>query len=270
MEEIISYIKTNISWIKDIFTLVLVATATVISILAYKRARATVLQPIRNEVIKRQSQILAEILSFLPKETLDKGLDYLGIASINAYLALKDYGFVFKDQKEILDKINQKTHGWLFCGEDKVIKDIEIVGMFAKDKEEEDSVKEAQKLGKERFENAKKGIISIDRVYLTQQHANYVKRLSEYAENPFLPRAIQEVLTKLVSDVHINLKVHLKNTLTGFVKEFCQSYFSKGKYPNISPAGVYNDFNHNRIHHNAELVHLKNEIRNYLKIEDKW
>ena len=54
METIISYIKDNIPWIKDIFTLILVATATIISIFTYRRARATILQPIRNEVIKKQ------------------------------------------------------------------------------------------------------------------------------------------------------------------------------------------------------------------------
>ncbi len=111
---IISYIQDNIYWIKDIFTLILVATATVISILAYRRARATVLQPIRNEVIKKQSLILSEVLAFLPKTTFDRSLDYVGVASANAYLALRDYGFVFKDQKEILDKVDKTICGWLF------------------------------------------------------------------------------------------------------------------------------------------------------------
>ena len=131
---IISYIQDNIYWIKDIFTLILVATATVISILAYRRARATILQPIRNEVIKKQSLILSEVLAFLPKTTFDKSLDYVGVASVNAYLALRDYGFVFKDQKEILDKVDKTICGWLFCGEGNVIKDVEVIGMFAENK----------------------------------------------------------------------------------------------------------------------------------------
>lgn len=270
MEAILSYIENNISWIKDIFTLILVATATIISILTYRRARATVLQPIRNEVIKKQSLILSEVLASLPKTTFDESLDYVGIASVNAYLALRDYGFVFKEQKEILDKIDKTIHGWLFCGEGDVIKDVELIGMFAKGTEKEESIKEVHELGKERFENAKRGIITIDKIYLTQEHAEYFKRLSEYAENPFLPQKIQDILKKLISDVQINLKLHLKDTLTRFVKEFCQSYFGKESYPKISPLGVYNEFNHNRIHHGVELNNLKTEVRNYLKIDDKW
>jgi len=232
--------------------------------------RATLLQPIRNEVIKKQSQILTELLSFLSKENFDKGVDYVGIASANTYLSLKDYGFIFKDQTEILDRVNESTCGWLFCGEDKIIRDVEIVGMFAEDEEEEGATSEIQKLGKERFENAKKGKISIERIYLTSQHVEYFKQLSEYAENPFLPYVIQEVLKKLISDVLINLNIHLKTTLTRFVEEFFKRYLSKKSYPKISPLGVYNDFNHSRIHHNIELNRLKKEIKNHLKIEEEW
>ena len=270
METLISYIKDNIPWIKDVFTLILVATATIISIFTYRRARATILQPIRNEVIKKQSQILSEVLAFLSKNTFNKSLDYVGVASANAYLSLRDYGFVFKDQNEIMDKVDKTICGWLFCGEGDVIKDVEIIDMFAENKEKEKAIKEAHELGKERFENAKRGIITIDKIYLTQEYEKCFKQLSEYAENPFLPQKIREILEKLISDIQINLKLHLKNTLIRFVKEFCQSYFGKKSYPKISPLGVYNEFNHNRIHHDVELNSLKAEIRNYLKIDDKW
>ena len=125
-------------------------------------------------------------------------------------------------------------------------------------------------LGKNVLKMQKKGIITIDKIYLTQEHEKHFKQLSEYAENPFLPRNIQEILKKLISDVQINLTLHLKDTLIRFVKEFCQSYFGKESHPKISPLGIYNEFNHNRIHHDVELNSLKTEIRNYLKIDDKW
>ena len=46
-------------WI--IFTLI----ATIIAVLTYKRAKSTVLQPIRNETIKKQAVLLEEILNFI-------------------------------------------------------------------------------------------------------------------------------------------------------------------------------------------------------------
>jgi hypothetical protein len=263
-------LEFSLSTIKDIFTIIIAITATIISIFAYRRARATVLQPIRSEVIKKQSQILSEILTFLPRDTFDKNLDYIGIASVNAYLALKDYGFIFKGQNEITENIDKKVSGWIFCGEDDVIKDVEIIGMFTKSQEKEEKIQEGYKLGKERFENVKKNIISIEKIFFTQEFYECFKKLSEYADNPFLPQNIQIVFKKLISDIQINLRLHLKNTLVKFIREFCQEYFGKSSYPNILPIGVYNEFNHNRIHHGTELNNLKSEIRKYLKIDDKW
>jgi len=59
----IDFIKENISWLKDLFTLLFVGTGTVVAILTYRRARATILQPIRTEVIKKQSEILSSVMS---------------------------------------------------------------------------------------------------------------------------------------------------------------------------------------------------------------
>lgn len=272
LETLIFYIKENISWIKDLFTLIFVGIAAVISILAYRRARATILQPIRNEVIKKQSKILTELVDYLSKECLsiDEGLDYVGVASTSAFLTLRDYGFVFKNQKEIFEELDKIEVGWLYCGESKILKDVEVIGVFNEEDKREKSLKEVYHNGKEKFENAKKGIIEIDKIYLTKKHKDFLERLVEYANDPFLPKKIQDTLKKIVSDVQINLTVHFKNVLTKFMKEFCEIYFAGENNPNVSPIGVYNEFNHNRIHHKEDLKKLKFEIRKYLRIDEEW
>ena len=58
----IEYLKNNISWLKDLFTLIFAGTGTIVAILTYRRARATVLQPKRTEVTKVQTQILIDFL----------------------------------------------------------------------------------------------------------------------------------------------------------------------------------------------------------------
>ena len=63
LTRMIDFIKENISWLKDLFTLLFVGTGTVVAILTYRRARATILQPIRTEVIKKQSEILSSVMS---------------------------------------------------------------------------------------------------------------------------------------------------------------------------------------------------------------
>ncbi len=256
-----------ISNIKDIFTIIIAVTATVISIFAFHRARATVLQPIRSEVIKKQSQLLSEILSFLPRNSLDDNIDYVGITFSNTYRVLKRYGFVIKDEI-VTDEGDKALVGWLFCGEEDVIRDVEIIGMFSENPKTKH--KDENQGGKELFENAKKGIIEINRIYFTARYEQFVKKLSDYADNPFLPQNMRLILNKIISDIHTNLTIHLKNTLVKFLEEFCQYYFNSENYPNVSPLGVYNEFNHVRIHHKIELMNLKAEIRNYLKIDDKW
>jgi hypothetical protein len=260
----------ELSDLKDILTIVVAVTATIISLLAYRRARATVLQPIRSEVIKKQSQILSDILTFLPRDTFDNNLDYVGIASVNSFLALKNLGFLFNDQHDMEEKVQKIVSGWIFCGEGHIIKDVEIIDMFSSPQENENNTQEKNNLGKKRYEDAKRGTITIDKIFITQEYTQCVKQLTDFADNPFLPFSIQAILKKLIADISTNLNIHLKNTLTKFATEFCQQYFSNNTYPNISPIGVYNEFNHIRIHHGKELDNLKIEIRKYLKIDEKW
>ena len=61
----IDFISTNIGWVKDSFTTIFAITGTVLAILTYRRARYTILQPIRNEVIKKQSELLTNLLRIL-------------------------------------------------------------------------------------------------------------------------------------------------------------------------------------------------------------
>ena len=97
----IDFIKQNISWIKDIFSVIFTGVATILAVLTYIRAKDTILQPIRSEVIKRQSEILSELLELISKKdfSLDLKLDYIKLAQINALKTLEDYGFVLKNHK---------------------------------------------------------------------------------------------------------------------------------------------------------------------------
>ena len=63
----IGIISENIGWIKDGFTILFTLTGTVLAILTYRRARHTVLQPIINEVIKKQSGLLSDLRQIMEK-----------------------------------------------------------------------------------------------------------------------------------------------------------------------------------------------------------
>lgn len=265
--------ETMISNIKDAATIILAVTATVISILAYRRARATILQPIKTEVIKKQSQILSEVLTILPnnESKLIESLDYMTIATANALIALVELGFVFEKQEELLGDFKKDIVGSFWMGEGHVMPDVEVLGIFTPEAEKQLKTNaEKQKKAKERFEKAKAGVVKINRIDLTKTHWRLFEKLEEYAENPFVPTTIQDILKTLITDITTNLRVHLRGSLEEFVRQYCKRYFSEKTRPTPQPIGAYNIFNHMRIHHIAVLTSLRTEVRNYLQIDKKW
>jgi hypothetical protein len=263
----IDFIKENISWLKDLFTLLFVGTGTVVAILTYRRARATILQPIRTEVIKKQSELLSKLLQTLSdyNQSFEVGLDYVNLVQVNVILTLRDYGFVFKEQKEIFEKIEETVVGWMPCGRTNILKDVKIVGAFP---EPAEKIKETE-YGLKKFNDLKKGDIDVDKIYLTKRHSEFVRLISDFKGDPFTPTAIQETLTELFNDINNNLAIILKGELESFMIDFAKAYFQKGA-PHFDPAGVYNSYNHSRIHHRPTLAKLKNDIRRYLRIDEGW
>jgi len=65
------------------------------------------------------------------------------------------------------------------------------------------------------------------------------------------------------------LTVHLKQVLEDFTKEFFKRY-SSGDKANFSVHGVYNEFNHKRFHHRDQFDQIKKDIRNHLRIDERW
>lgn len=270
----IEFIKENIGWIKDFVMLFFAGTGAVITILAYRRARATILQPIRNEVIKKQSELLSEVLNLCqPSSKIDNGLDYIKLVQANVISHLRDYGFVFRNQEKLFEVLSKDIAGWLPCGETPVLEDVEVIGSFSPEKADaknRNEMVEIGKIGKKRYEDAKKGIIRIDKIYLTKAHKDYMEKLHLLSINPFMPTVIQEVLFQLIADVNKNLAEALKNVLKEFVHEFFKRT-SEGKgHPNFDPTGVYNEFNHQRIHHRETINKLVKETRSYLRIDESW
>ena len=264
----IEFLKENISWIKDVFTIFFVGTGTVVAILTYRRARATILQPIRTEVIKKQSELLSKLLQILSEnnQSFEVGLDYVNLVQINVMLTLRDYGFVFKEHKELFEKIKDSIVGWTPCGRTNILKDVEIIGAFAEPTEK----KKENDHGVEKFNNLKEGEIDIDKIYLTKQHTEFVKLISDFKNDPFMPTSIQQTLNKLFNDINNNLAIILKGELEIFMIDFSKVYFAKNNAPHFDPVGVYNNYNHSRVHHRSTFDKLKIEIRKYLRIDEGW
>lgn len=264
----IDFIKENINWIKDFATLIFVGTATVIGVLTYLRARATILQPIRTEVIKKQSELLSRLLKFLKEknQSFETGIDYVKVVQVNVLKTLKDYGFIFKEQDQIFEKLEKEVVGWIPCGKSEILHDVEIIGTF----DTKGKINNPRNLGKEKFENLKNGEIDIDKIFQTRTLTKFMSQLTDFSDDPFMPSLIKSTLDELSNNVYINLNKILKLELEKFMIEFSKEYFKKGIAPKFDPIGVYNSFNHERIHHRKSMIKLKNEIRKYLMIDEPW
>lgn len=262
--ELFEYIKNNIDWIKDIGTLFLTTTATIIAVLTYRRARLTLLQPIRTEVIKKQSELLTKFLQFLKEnnQSFEYGIDYVNLVQINIFLTLKDYGFILKNHDEIFEQLDSSISGWIFVGNKNIINDVEIIGTFNTSKKDINPIDESKK---EKYEKLKEGIVEIEKIYQTKKFDEFMKELVDFSNDPFMPKLIQKTLKQLIISVNNNLSVILKEEIEEFMINF-----SKNQISEFNPIGVYNKFNHRREHH-KEIVHkLRKDIREYLLIDESW
>lgn len=264
-----SFLNEYVPTIKDLSTIVFTVVATLIGILTYKRAKATVLQPIRTEVVKKQSAMLSELLEAISQDAI-VSFDYVEIVRMNVCSILIKYGFYFSNQKELEELMRSKISAKIPCGEDNILTDFTLYQPFYSEQEREEDKKENLELRKKEYEKAKKdGIIVIDSIVITNEHDSFRKKLSDFAANPFMPSSIQDSLNDLLHTVHVNLIVHLKQTVKEFTGEYFKRYSSEDK-PNFSVLGVWNEFNHKRFHHREQFDEIKKAIRNHLRIDERW
>ena len=265
----IAILKDNIGWIKDILTIVFTGTITLVALFTYLRAKETLLQPVRSEVIKRQSELLMNLLEFITKDEASSGPDYLDLIHVNVHEGMVKYGFVIADQQNIEKKLNELVGGSVFFAKDNIITDLEVVQPFPSSSSENGKDKKQSESDRQDYEKAKAGDIQISWIFLTKKHQQYMRSLSAYANNPLLPSNVQKVLHKIADDINSNVTVVMKATLEDFFKDLFKKHCAveggwKGK---ISPIGVYNEFNHRRIHNDNDIARLSAEIRKYLKVD---
>jgi len=161
--------------------------------------------------------------------------------------------------------MKRKSCGYILCGSSNVLSDVEVVQPFPK----ENSPTTDGDLGKQRYEAATKGVVEIEKIFMTKQHMEFMTKLKEFEDSPLIPKGIQAVLVKLNETISGNLVGPIKVSL----QEFILASFDKHVADNpkwdgkFNPAGVYNDFNHNRYSHKQQIAELRSEVREYLRVD---
>ncbi len=259
----------NVTIIKDLCTTAFAGVAIYLAILTYNRAKATILQPVRTEVIKKQSGILSDLLAAIAQDEIIS-FDYVDIVSVNACSILLRYGFYFSNQEELEKEVAAKSFGVVHCGEDNILRHFTLYQPFDSEQTAQERKKENFEQRKQEYEKAKKeGVIVVDTIIITPKHAQFLNKLRDFKANPFMPSNIQEKLKDLFHEININLKVHLKQTLEEFTAEFFKRDASSDSL-SFSSLGLWNDFNHRRFPHREQFDEIKKAIREHLRIDERW
>ncbi|UFH63876.1 hypothetical protein KQH81_10985 [Clostridium cadaveris] len=259
----IIYTKENISWIKDIFTIILTFSATIISYFTYQKAKKSLLQPMKSEVIHIQTNMMIDLINYINDEFNNKLYNiYLDIVCINLFNTLIDCGYIFNNQEKIKAIIKEKKVGAIpIADENGIIKSIEVISTFKNESETCD-----EDVKKENYENLQNGNLHIDMIFFTKEYLECNQIISKYISNPLMPQKISDILEQLLDIINNNLKLIIKKTIEESVIE----YYKLQEKKSISHTGVYNEFNHNRIEHEHLVKEIRREIRKFLKVDEEW
>lgn len=247
------------NYIKDYSDISVAIVGTILAILTYLRAKETILQPVRTEVIKKQTDLLIELLELLGNESaLLDTVDYQGMIQLNILDSMILCGSVFKNQDKIKEMIKKESRGGIFTDESADM--FESIPVFNKN---DDKNTKPQDTNKKFYEAAKKGKYKIPLLHITNKRFTFDEKLNGFTRNPFLPKKIRELLDELSMQIHKNTMNFLKKTVEDAINEF----FRKGLKEVPNAVGIYNNFNHVRISHEDSISRINAEIRKYLKID---
>jgi len=266
------WISDNATWIRDILTPVFSLLLVIVAILVYRRAKETILQPLRSEVVKRQAQTMTELLEFVAETQAFDPIDYRGLCSLNVFMWMDEYGFVFKKQAEMRKDYQPTIGGFIIIGTpDTIIHDIELPEAIINPSQNtsHDDLKEYRR---QRYLKAKAGgvdINDIDKVFITEQHCEYRSKLDAFIRDPLLPSKILDVLEDFDDSIQNNVSNILRSTIVEFISAFVTESANATSKLEIDLGGVFNMFsrNGNGLSHAGILQKLRTNIRDYLKVD---
>lgn len=265
----IDYIKTNITWIKDaVGALVSVLTVT-IAFFTYRKAKSTLFQPLRSEVIKHQMTLFEKIVEVLNPISFMSYIDYQTVVAVNLYLHLRKYGVTLGEDtdKEVDDAVG---------GE--IIIDKSNITLFPPLMLNADPYEgeryplntDAKKVQSNR-EQALQGNIKIDEILLSKDFIKAESELKDIMDNPWLPKTIHKEIAALLKDVQFNLSTILPQAVKCAITEFCET----AKQPmdetkGFVPAKLLNYVLINGKRHEKQLNKIQKKIKKYLRVDRKW
>ena len=270
-----NWVLANLSDIKDLFWIAFTLVTTVVAVLTYRRAKMTLLQPLRSEVIKRQTDNLVCLLDYLdPKNgSINTLIDYLGIIHCNLYMFSEECGFFTEvkdmNDEEFQDSMKQHISGILIVKENGPLNSLSMPGPFDYPKRITDE--EKNRIQNEKRVLYKNGIFDNEYLLLTKEFQKFMAEIDAFIENPFTPTKIVTALEGLKTDIYYNIKNPLQDEVKLFMQEMCDkmSKLTEFKPIEFKPLGVVNRFSKKAKSHNDSIKQIRKLIREYLMVDKK-
>ncbi|MBR4333329.1 MAG: hypothetical protein IKP72_11685 [Clostridia bacterium] len=269
------WIVSNLANIKDIFWIVFTLVTTVVAVLTYRRAKSTLLQPLRSEVIKRQTDNLVSLLDFLDSKdkNINVVIDYIGIIYCNIYMFTEACGFFTEvrdmSDEEFQNNMKNQIAGMIKIKQKDSLMSFDIPGPF--DFQPKQTEEEKKQIQHERRILYKNGIFDNEYLLLTKEYRDFIVKLESFISNPFTPTKIIKVLEELKKDIYYNIKTPLQEEVKCFMQEMCDraSRLKENKPIQFEPLRVANAFYKKSKSHNESVKLLRKYIREYLMVDKK-
>lgn len=110
-------------------------------------------------------------------------------------------------------------------------------------------------------------------MYFTKHYFESYEKISKYAENPLLPLDVIRHLMSMKYDGKLNLLLNLEEAVLNHIREYAQLVENNNvNYDSVSSLNrkTHAAFEQKRFQHNQTILQLKNAIRAYLRIDEKW
>jgi len=212
-------ITDNIGTVKDAFQILFFSVIAVLTLLTYRRARKTLLQPIKTEVFKEQVKEFAEVLKYFSGKgevALREELGFKELFNANSFALLDSYAELFFDIEFDVEKRpyrNELCPVAIIHEEDLELADDYIIPEKDTNKSKPDpNTKASIWLSKKSFP-----------LRIPRKMTESEEQIEKFIQSPLLPQKCIELIEEFHKQMHKNIML-LKDVLIECSKEMPQKY----------------------------------------------
>ena len=250
--------KDNTSFIKDIIYIVFLLTTSIVAILTYNRAKHTILQPLKTEVIKKQITIFSDLILFLENS---RNFNFYNIISLNVVSFINN----FEAYRESLEQTQ-----WI----NNIL--ITRKGSFGIDISNRDilnvDIINGELLIVPILKFEKSGRYVVSEIILDVDDIDMQTNILNLINNPLIPKKIRTSIEKAFDNYRDSLRNKLPNILEDHLNDIYKMIINGEAISQTTISNkimiINNTYNRIRHKHEVSIDNIKLEMNNYLKIEN--